>query len=249
MYKNEREQEIINILSAHTYTTVDYLSSTLHISPSSIRRDLQDLENKGLVVRSYGGVELSNPQNHRIAFLFRSHRNEQEKRMIADKAVGLLKDGDIVFIDASSSAFFAAQSLMHLKNITVVTNSIEVIHVLSKYQMRTISTGGVISEQNHVALIGGMARQTVESIHANYTFFSTLTVSKDGFLYDCYDFEVEIRQSMFEHSDMKVFLCDSGKVGKTSAFRQCHISDLDYVVSDRDIRNCFSETWEKPVFL
>ena len=82
MHSNEREKEIMNLLNQNDYATVEYLSQKIHISPSSIRRDLKKLEQKGLITRSYGGAELKNSINRQIPFFLRSHKNVKEKSIV-----------------------------------------------------------------------------------------------------------------------------------------------------------------------
>lgn len=124
MYSNEREKEIMNILSQNAYATVEYLAEKIHISPSSIRRDLKRLEMKGLVSRSYGGAEIKNSVNKQIPFFLRSHKNTKEKAIVASKAASLVRPGDVVFLDSSTSTYFCVEHLKNIKNITVITNSL-----------------------------------------------------------------------------------------------------------------------------
>ena len=106
MHSNEREKEIMNLLNQNDYATVEYLSQKIHISPSSIRRDLKKLEQKGLITRSYGGAELKNSINRQIPFFLRSHKNVKEKSIVAEKATALVKPGDVIFLDSSTSTYF-----------------------------------------------------------------------------------------------------------------------------------------------
>ena len=92
MYPNERLNEIIEILEKNRYVSVEYLSRRLHISPSSIRRDLSVLEKKGLVMRSYGGAELVVSDHLNIPFSARMQANAAEKKEIAAKAAALGSD-------------------------------------------------------------------------------------------------------------------------------------------------------------
>ena len=98
MLKNEREQEIIDIMKkSGGFISVGELCKRLYTSESSIRRDLTALSNKGLVKRSYGGAELINNFSNISAFSIRSHYNAEAKKVIAKKAAGLIKEGSTVF--------------------------------------------------------------------------------------------------------------------------------------------------------
>ena len=124
MLKNEREQEILAILRAAGYSTVKNLSRQLYTSESSIRRALAGLEASGLVRRSYGGAELLDRRTTVTAFSTRAHQNTEAKRLIAQKAAPLVRDGSIVFLDGSSTCFYLAAQLLSKTDLTVVTNSL-----------------------------------------------------------------------------------------------------------------------------
>ena len=108
--------EIMNILNQTEYATVEYLAEKIHISPSSIRRDLKNLELKGLIIRSYGGAEIKSSVNRQIPFYLRSHKNTREKGIVARYAAALVKPGDVIFLDSSTSTYFMIE---HLKNISL----------------------------------------------------------------------------------------------------------------------------------
>lgn len=235
MYQNERKQEIMSILSEHTYASVDFLAKTLHTSASSIRRDLSVLESQGLVVRSYGGAELPNAQKRFEPFSSRRHKNSAIKRLMAEKAVTFLSPGDVIFLDDSSSAYFLAEQLSGLKDITVVTPSIDVLFLLSQTDVKTYSVGGLISPENRTCLVGGFADAVIRSIRADWFIFSVKSLDADGTLSDCVEASVAVLKTMMECADKKMFLCDNSKLGSRSTFVQCDIRDLDVVISDSDI--------------
>ena len=106
MYGNEREREIMDLLAQNRYATVEYLAEKIHISPSSIRRDLKKLEMEGLITRSYGGAEIKKSINRQIPYFLRSHKNTKEKNFVAQIASSLVKSGDVVFLDSSTSTYF-----------------------------------------------------------------------------------------------------------------------------------------------
>ena len=133
MYKCEREDEIIALLSETEYATVEYLAQKMSISSSSIRRDLKNLEERGLVIRSYGGVKIANASGKRIPFSLRSHENSLQKKQIAKAAASLIHVGDVIFIDGSSSAYFLAELLPSINGVTVVTNSIDAMNILTRF--------------------------------------------------------------------------------------------------------------------
>ena len=239
MYKCEREKEILDLLSENEYATVDYLARKMNISPSSIRRDLKNLEDRGLVNRSYGGVKIAEASGKHIPFSLRSHENSPQKKQIAKAAARLVSPGDVVFLDASSSAYFVAELLPSIGGVTVVTNSVDVLSFLSHYDIKVFCTGGNLSEENKGALVGGYALDFLKGLHADIAFFSVQAVNASGNFYDCYPDEVATRRLMIQNAARRVLLCDSSKLGRISTFLQGTASELNYIVSDCDLNSFF----------
>ena len=111
MLKSEREQEILNILRGAGFVSVKQISKALYTSESSVRRALVTLEEMGLIKRSYGGAELLTNSSNVTSFIARIDQNIEAKKEIARKAVELIPEGSVLFLDQSSSTFFLAEEL------------------------------------------------------------------------------------------------------------------------------------------
>lgn len=232
MLKNEREQEILNILRSTGYATVKALSEQLYTSESSIRRALAGLEAKGVARRSYGGAELLENHTNVISFGVRSHQNVAAKQAIARKAAPLVSEGSIVFLDGSTTAFYLAVELMGKNALTVVTNNPQILSLLSQTKITVYCSGGRLSDANRMCLVGPDAQKTFAGIYAQYAFFSSKALSSDGIITDCTREEVFVREAMLKNAEKKVFLCDSEKYGIHSGYRQGSLSDVDILVSE-----------------
>ncbi len=232
MFKSERQSQIFELLNNKGFVTVKYLSEVLFTSESSIRRDLAVLEQKGYIRRSYGGAEVISSGTGILPFNTRSYDFVAEKQKIATKAAELIKKGDIVFLDQSSTAFFLARAIMDKKGITVVTNNIEILNILSHSDITLIASGGTVSKANNNCLIGHNAAKTFEGIYADFVFFSAKSLSDDGVITDCSEEEIFVRNAMFKNSAKKVFLCNSAKFGSHSSFVQCSLEDIDLLISE-----------------
>lgn len=234
MYQNEREHEIIKILSSENYATVKQLSEWLYTSESSVRRDLKSLEEQGMVKRSYGGAELTKNTSQILPFSTRAHRNVAAKKIMARKAARLINKGDIVFLDQSSSSYYVAAEILKIPNVTVVTNNIEILTLLSQSELQVISSGGHLSKSNRNCLIGTDAQKVFAEVRANILFFSAKTLSKEGTVYDCDREEICLRNAMFANAEKKVFLCSSEKYGQVAGYRQCTVKEIDRIVTEVD---------------
>ncbi len=246
MLNKEREHEIMSILkTTKGFVTVKHLCDTLFASESSIRRDLKSLEERGLVKRSYGGVSLVVNYSNIVTFNHRTRENAIAKREIAKKAANLIKDSDIVFLDQSSTAFYLANELINRTSLTVVTNNIEIMMLLSNSRIKLISSGGMLSDENRNCLIGGDAQKTFENVFADIMFFSVKAIADDGIVTDCSREEIVVRNAMLKNAHTKVLLCDSSKFDKHAPFKQCELGDVHYLISEENSAQHFSEYQSK----
>jgi DeoR/GlpR family transcriptional regulator of sugar metabolism len=194
--KITQEKRVLEILETQQYASVDELSAALSVSASTIRRTLEILQQKGLVTRTHGGVKINGDNNFSPSFTFRIHQNSFEKKKIALSAIKLIKNGDIIFLDGSTSAYYIAEYLSEFNDLRVVTNSIDTLSLLSKNNIAGYSTGGRISNANRSVLVGEKAIADVCAYHADIAFFSTSSISKNGEVFDCFEEENVIRSYM-----------------------------------------------------
>lgn len=232
MLKSERQEIILEILQECKYITTQELAERIYSSYSSIRRDLEELESAGLINRSYGRVELSNHNSILVSYPIRINKNSGQKSIIAKKAASLIQEGDIIFIDPSSSSSYFAKELLHLKGITVITNNVEVVSFMSQSSIEVICSGGLQTTPNRYALVGPIAEETFKNIHADWAVFSARSLTADGRIFDVHYNETALRKVMLKNADKKLFLCDSSKLGTASTYYQCSLSDIDYLVCD-----------------
>ena len=230
-----QEKEILSLIQQNQVLSVEDISNRLYISHSTVRRKLTKLQTKGLVIRTRGGAKINDASNFSPSFSFRTHQNSLEKKKIAISATKLIKNGDVIFLDGSTSAFFIGEYLSGFKDIKVITNGIDTLSLLAKNGINAYSTGGVILKTNSSVLVGENAISMIEKYHADVAFFSAASVTKEGKIYDIFEEETPVRLAMLKNSTKKVFLSDSTKFGKISPYYICTVNDIDCIVTDKDI--------------
>ena len=246
---NERHEEILEILHQTPYASVEFLANELHISPSSIRRDLAMLETKGVVVRSHGGVSLKVTDNLDIPFELRLQAHAAEKKLIAQKAVELIEDGDTVFVDPSTTSMYLVYELVRKRGLTVITNGINVLHYLQPYNVRAVCTGGILDHADRAAMVGNETIRRINEMRADIVFFSPQAIDNEGTMFDCYPEEAATVQAMINCSAKRICLCDSSKIGCTSSFKQSDMSQIDAIVCDTPIEQIYGEKFPNVKFL
>ena len=230
----EREKLILEKMLKEKSVTVRGLSESLYASEPSIRRDLASLELQGLVRRVHGGAVLNENGSGetKIPFLIRELEEISEKLVIAKKAASLVKDGDVIFLDASSSAFNMIPYIVEKKDITVITNGIKAINALCEYKdrgVKIIATGGRV-HTTCLAFVGDDAFKTVEQYNADVCFFACRGLSEDGKLTDIAPDEDYVRLKMMEHSERSYLLCTAEKIGKVYYHNICHLDRISGAV-------------------
>lgn len=232
----EREKEIIKILLAEERVSVSYLADKLYASRPSIRRDLANLEKMQLIRRTHGGAVLnsSNMTDTKIPFILRELEHGTAKSKMGRAAAELVNDGDVIFIDASTSAYNIIPFLANKKNLTVITSGLRLMQSAGEHGIRVLSTGGELIT-SCMSLVGPEAYSVIERYTANILFFSCRGLTLDGY---ATDFSVEenwVRRVMLKHTQKRVLLCDSSKIDKSYVNTICGLQDIDYIISEKTL--------------
>jgi DeoR/GlpR family transcriptional regulator of sugar metabolism len=232
----ERKQQILKVLLAEKKVSVRELAQRLYISEPSIRRDLTELEKEKLVRRVHGGAILEEHSDSllKIPFLLREMEDYDAKTVIAQKAAALVQDGDVIMLDASSSAYAVIPYLAEKKNLTVITNGVKALMRLAEYGIKACSTGGDLLS-SCFALTGENAHATIARYNADIVFFSCRGVSSDGMITDFSIEENIVRAKMIARAKKAVLLCAREKFDKTYMHNLCSIRDITEVLCETDL--------------
>ncbi len=239
--KDKKEKEILEFLQDKQFATVEEIAKSLYLSTSTVRRKLNVLQQSGLITRTHGGAKVNDSNMNLPGFTFRFHQNVKEKRDIAKVALSLVKEGDVVFLDGSTSAFYVATFLKSFKNIKIITNGIDTLSELSKTNLKVYSTGGAISRTNNSVLVGYQGESTVNEFNADVVFFSVASISKDGKLYDCFEEEIPMRKAMLKNSRTKILLLDKTKYQAPASYLLCSLNDVDVLITDNELDGFFTQ--------
>ncbi len=241
MFKSERHEKIIEILKENNFASVQQIADRLFVSLPTARRDLTYLEECGYIKRSHGGA-MPADRSTDIPLPFRSGTKSREKSRMCRVAASLLKDGSVVFTDASSTVSHLSSYLEELEEVTVVTNGLAMAERLSQSRVKLYVTGGRLLRSSH-AFGGRKACEFISDFNAHIMFFSSSSLSESGSITDYSEEETDLRAQMLRNSRTHVFMCDSCKLGKISAFNLCSISDMDYVITDFPLPDSASDSF------
>lgn len=226
-----RENQYINLLAERSHT-VKELSEKLFISEPTVRRDIIQLQQKQLLVCKRGTVSLKTKSpDQRIPLFIRDLEQNEEKKAMALKAISHIKNGDVIMLDASTSAFYLLPHLAEFKNILIITNGAKTALEAASMGIRTISTGGELTLESF-SYIGSDAEDILKKYNADLAFFSCRGVSETGLVTDNSIMENNVRKLMIRNSKRSFLLCDKSKFNHTYLNTLCHIDELDGVISN-----------------
>lgn len=228
-----REKQILEILLKEKRVSVKQLAKALFISEPSVRRDLQSLEKQNLIKRTHGGAILEETalSKNKIPFMLREYEQSSAKAIISEKAIDLIHDNDVIFLDASTSCYYLIPFLASKRNLTVITSGVKTLTKLAEYDISTVSTGGALIN-SCLSLVGDEAYKTIEKYNADIAFFSCRGVSDSGYLTDISPEENNVRKKMIEHSKKSYLLCAKDKLGKGYFHNLCHKDDITGIIHE-----------------
>ena len=235
MFAIERQQRIVELLKENGAVSVSKLSSEFCVAEETVRRDLEKLEKQEKLIRTHGGAVPLDENKHEPSIEKRRKLNVEGKEKVARAAAELVFPGDTIFLDASTTTYFIARELKKLKNITVITNSLQSIEELaSNPDIKVIGTGGMVGVNN--SFVGALAENSVrEKYVADKMFFSSRGVTPELGVLDSNEQECAMKQCMMQNSCRKIYVCEHTKVGRIGFAKLAAFEELDCFVAEYPI--------------
>jgi DeoR family transcriptional regulator, aga operon transcriptional repressor len=235
LLNEERRRAILETLNREGRVLVLELAKRFETSQVTIRKDLEALDAHGLIHRTHGGAlparegALEDPTLREKEKL-----HHQEKLRIAEAAARMVQEGQVVILDSGTTTTEIARALRNFRNLTIVTNAVNIAAELSGTAVEVILTGGTL-RKNSFSLVGPIAEETLHRLHADLLFLGV-----DGFdvqygLSTPNLLEAKVNRVMVEIAKRKVAVCDSSKFGRRSLSLIAAPSALDEVITDRGV--------------
>jgi DeoR family transcriptional regulator of aga operon len=235
MLTEERRQHILSLIKTQGRALVVDLSRNFAISQITIRKDLDYLQSKGLILRTHGGALL--PQTGALAdptIQEKQRLHHDEKVKIANAAAAMVSEGQCVILDSGTTTTEIARALQRFRNLTVITNAVNIAAELTRTDFEIILTGGTL-RKNSFSLVGPLAEDVLKEMHADILFLGV-----DGF-----DFkiglttpnvlEARVNQAMVKAAQKVVVVCDSSKFNRRSLSMIVSLSALHHVITDTNL--------------
>jgi DeoR family transcriptional regulator, fructose operon transcriptional repressor len=230
MTVEERQLRVKEYIEKVEFASLDELSKHADVSISTVRRDLNTLEEAGSIRRTHGGARLVNPKSDEFTFTTRDTHEIDEKEVMGRACASLVRTGETVIMDAGTTVYHVAKYLQD-RNIQVVTNSLPVANLfLSAQRMEVVVTGGVIYPRLGV-LVGPLAVKSFSEIHADVAIMSAGGITLDG-LTNSHALLIEIQRAMMKSAGRLIFCLDHTKFGRKSVAFLCGLDSRPTILTD-----------------
>lgn len=247
MFAEERLQEILKILKSEGKLKVKELSAKFNVTEDCIRKDLKTLENQGHLKRTYGGAVPIRESAHDQDILLRREVNISTKSIIAEKAFNIIEDRETIFLDISTTNILLAKLLSEsTKNITIITNMLEIINVLSKENNITVvATGGILNKSLH-GFTGAPTIELISKYRFDKSFIGSCGV--DVFDRSITTFQIDdgiTKKAILEASKKNYLVMENTKFDFDGNYKFAALEDINCIITDKlpttEIKNILDE--------
>ena len=235
MLPNQRKEKIIEMLKEDGSAKVAELARIFKVTEVTIRQDLEKLETEGLIIREHGGAYLKNVADQVQSFSLANQDNLDKKAIIARKCLDFIEDGDTIILDSGSTTTEIAKLLRGHKNLTVITNALNIALLLGiEPNIEVIMTGGEFKPPT-LSLTGQKAADFFKGLNVQKLFLATAGISlKSGLTYPSIS-DLVVKKAMIEAAETTYLVADSTKMGKNALASLGALSLIDYIITDEEI--------------
>ena len=235
MLIDERRQHILELIQKQGRALVSDLSEQLSISQITIRKDLEYLQSKGVIQRSHGGaLRIQSGTLVDPSLQEKQKHNFREKERIAAAAMKLVEEGQCIILDSGTTTTAVAERLKRFKQLTVITNAVNIAAELAGTDFEVILVGGTM-RKNSFSLVGPLAEDNLEEMHADILFLGVdgfdleVGITTPNFL------ESRVNRAMVKAARHVVAVCDSSKFSRRSLSRIVPPGAIHHVITDQNL--------------
>jgi len=242
--KSFRIKQMEQYIIERDLVSMEELRSAFNISMNTVRMDVAQLVSKGAILKVYGGV-CSNQKGKLVPFEERQSKNIQGKISVGKAAAMLVEDSDIIFIDSGTTTMYMMDYLEECKNVTVLTNNLNVINrSLPLPNVNVICLPGMLERKTN-SFVSADTVRTLEKYNIKKAFMASSGISANGMVTNASPLEYEIKKAAIANSKEVYLLVDSSKFGKSAMLSYANISEMSKVIVDNNIESGLLELCEK----
>jgi DeoR family glycerol-3-phosphate regulon repressor len=229
---SRRQVEIVDWLREKGRVSVEDLAAHFGVTPQTIRRDLNDLSDGGMVVRVHGGAMVASGVVN-LAYEARRIIAGPHKKLIGEAAARLVPNHSSVFINIGTTTEEVARALLGHAGLLVITNNLHVAAELYRTSAIEVFVLGGTVRQADGGIMSAHAVSQIGQFRVDLAIIGTSAIDHDGTLLDFDIREVQAARAIIEHARRVVLVCDSSKFSRSAPVRVAHLSEIDILVTDR----------------
>jgi len=246
MLIQERHRRIMDILERENSVKVSTLTKLFNVSVETIRRDLEHMENQGLLKRVHGGAVLDKINGFQNPFIIREAKYTAEKMQIGEIVSRYIKENQSIAMDVSTTNYEIAKVLKtKFSRLTVLTNSLPIINELSNMEKYTLIIPGGVIRQEELSIVGDMAEENLNHYHVDTALISISGISlREGLTDYCFE-EIRIKKKMMSMAQEIIIVADHSKFDTVSLVKVCDLDDIDMIITDSNLKDTVKEKYRK----
>ncbi|MBR1867649.1 MAG: DeoR/GlpR transcriptional regulator [Clostridia bacterium] len=230
MLENERQEKILEYIVKNKSITIKKLMGEFFVSEATARRDLKKLAENGMVKKVFGGATLINKNYELIPYSMRETENRDEKDRLCKIAAEMVKDGDVIYLDGSSTTYHLLPYLLKFKDLKIVTNGLNVMQFLYERKISAYGVGGHIAA--HAPITAGY--ESIESgkkFNFDISFMSVSGLDEKGYFSGIYQDACELQKAILKQTETKVMIMSRNKINKRYPFVICTRDEIDNLIT------------------
>ncbi|MEM6637348.1 MAG: DeoR/GlpR family DNA-binding transcription regulator [Pseudomonadota bacterium] len=226
-----RQETILALLRSQGAVAVDELAQHFKLTAQTIRQDLRDLGQRGLLLRTHGGARRVETVTNRDYSERRRHL-APEKEAIGRAAASLIPDNCSVILNIGTTTEQVARALGGHHGLSIISNNINIINQLSGSKAKDLIMVGGAVRPSDGAVVGEDAVEFISRYKADYAVIGASALDPDGTVLDFDSREVSVARAILRNARNRILVCDSSKFDKSAPIRICDLADVDYFVTD-----------------
>lgn len=234
MIAEERRQLIKDLVFEKKGVKVAELAEKFSVTDETIRRDLNVLEKEGVLMRGYGGAFIQTGVENIIDSDIRKTVYKESKEKIANICEELIQNGDVIFLDTSTTAYYLAEKITN-KRLTILTNCIRIINLFAKYpEIRVVGIGGQLN-RSEMGFFGLNAIKSLNEYFVDKAFISCRSLSLENGLTESNEDFAELKTKVIERAQESYIVADYSKFENTSFLKVAEFDQITGVVTDKEL--------------
>ena len=244
--KVERIHQIHELLKERKRISLDELCENFGVSKNTIRRDIAELEEDGIIRKVYGGIVLKEAEITSLEpFSAREIRNINEKQKIAGLAAAFVNDGEVIYIDSGTTTMHMLPHLAEKNFLTIVTASVYVLELATRYSnLNVIATGGNLQPPIK-AFVGASVVECIKNYNFSKIFLASTGISIEHGATNASPLECEIKKELVRKSCAKYLLVDNSKFDVASLMTYSDLRGIDHIVTDKNPSEKYLDYFKK----